>query len=166
LNDAIVERLIASGHENASWSLVILAALDSDHALATLLEGTANPPVSFPQPTAGTAAKASAQEPPGVYVSSVTVAGFRGIGPSTTLPLKHGPGLTLVVGRNGSGKSSFAEALECLFTGTSFRWDGRPASWKSGWKNLHHTKGVSLQAGLIVEGKVPSRCCASGAATR
>lgn len=154
LTDTIVERLIASGHENASWALVILAALDSDQALATLLDGTSAAPVSFPQPSAAQA-KAPAQEPPGVYVSSVTVAGFRGIGSSTTLPLKHGPGLTLVVGRNGSGKSSFAEALECLFTGTSFRWDGRSASWKSGWKNLHHTKGVALQAGLIVEGKGP-----------
>ena len=33
------------------------------------------------------------------------------------LELVPGPGLTLVIGRNGSGKSSFAEAMEVLFTG-------------------------------------------------
>ncbi len=64
-------------------------------------------------------------EPPGVYLGAITVAGFRGIGPATTLPLQPGPGLTLVVGRNGSGKSSFAEAAEVLLTGTSLRWEGR-----------------------------------------
>jgi DNA repair exonuclease SbcCD ATPase subunit len=39
--------------------------------------------------------------------------------PATTLEVERGPGLTLVVGRNGSGKSSFAEALELLLTGDS-----------------------------------------------
>jgi chromosome segregation ATPase len=31
------------------------------------------------------------------------------------------PGLTLVVGRNGSGKSSFAEGLECGFAASTMR---------------------------------------------
>jgi hypothetical protein len=35
--------------------------------------------------------------------------GLRGIGPRQTLELVPGPGLTVVAGRNGSGKSSFAE---------------------------------------------------------
>jgi len=42
-----------------------------------------------------------------VWLRGITVRGFRGIGPAVTLPLEPGPGLTLVVGRNGSGKSSF-----------------------------------------------------------
>ena len=45
----------------------------------------------------------------GAYLTSLTVEGFRGIGPRQTLTLTPGPGLTIVVGRNGSGKSSFAE---------------------------------------------------------
>lgn len=64
-------------------------------------------------------------EPPGIYVSSISVEGFRGIGPSATLPLQPGPGLTLVVGRNGSGKSSFAEGLELLLTGHNLHWEGK-----------------------------------------
>ena len=46
-----------------------------------------------------------ASEPAGAYLGSVTVEGFRGIGPATRLEIQAGPGLTLVVGRNGSGKS-------------------------------------------------------------
>ena len=46
------------------------------------------------------------------YLESVAVTGFRGIGPTCKLRLHPGPGLTLVVGRNGSGKSSIAEAAE------------------------------------------------------
>ena len=55
-----------------------------------------------------------------------------------TLELRPGSGLTLVVGRNGSGKSSFAEALEVLLTGDSLRWKERAAVWREGWRNLHH----------------------------
>ena len=62
-----------------------------------------------------------------VTLVSITVEGFRGIGPRKTLELKPGPGLTLVVGRNGSGKSSFAEGLEILLTGSNWRWAKRGA---------------------------------------
>src|SRR5262245_49381228 len=41
-------------------------------------------------------------EPVRAFVESITVEGFRGIGPKTSLSLTAGPGLTLVVGRNGS----------------------------------------------------------------
>ena len=62
---------------------------------------------------------------PGAYLESITVEGFRGIGAKRTLELAPGPGLTLVIGRNGSGKSSFAEAAEILLTGTNSRWANR-----------------------------------------
>src|SRR5439155_612657 len=53
-------------------------------------------------------------EPAGAYLSAVTVEGFRGIGPEARLDVPPGPGLILVVGRNGSGKSSLAEGLDVL----------------------------------------------------
>jgi chromosome segregation ATPase len=59
------------------------------------------------------------------FLRRITAQGFRGIGPKATLDLTPGPGLTLVVGRNGSGKSSFAEGLELLLTGDTYRWSQR-----------------------------------------
>lgn len=71
------------------------------------------------------------------YLRSISVQGFRGVGPEASLHLPPGPGLTLVVGRNGSGKSSFAEAVEVALTGDSYRWQGRSKAWREGWRNLH-----------------------------
>lgn len=73
-----------------------------------------------------------------VQLRSITAAGWRGIGPRTTLELPPGPGLVVVAGPNGSGKSSFAEAAETALTGRNSRWDGRRATdWQNGWRNLH-----------------------------
>ncbi|WP_406259487.1 AAA family ATPase [Streptomyces chartreusis] len=73
-----------------------------------------------------------------VQLRSITAAGWRGIGPRTTLELPPGPGLVVVAGPNGSGKSSFAEAAETTLTGHNSRWDGRRATdWQKGWRNLH-----------------------------
>jgi len=153
LQDSVCDRLIADDYANKAWALVLLAALEGDAALAAYLDGTSTIQPPAPSPLEAPDPATSASEPPGVFVGSVSVAGFRGIGPAATLTFKPGPGLTLVVGRNGSGKSSFAEALECLFTGTSYRWDGRPAPWKTGWKNLHESGKASLEAELVVEGR-------------
>ncbi|MEU6563628.1 AAA family ATPase [Nocardia nova] len=73
----------------------------------------------------------------GLFLRAVHVRGFRGIGPEAVLPIAPGPGLTLVVGRNGSGKSSFAEAVEVALTGVNRRWEGRSAVWRAGWRNMH-----------------------------
>ena len=89
----------------------------------------------------------------GVYLSSVTVGGFRGIGPPVGLEVTPGPGLTLVAGRNGSGKSSFAEGLELLLTGANSRWLGRTKVWTEGWRNLHAGDAPALEARLQVEGE-------------
>jgi hypothetical protein len=51
-----------------------------------------------------------------------------------------------VVGRNGSGKSSFAEGAEVLLTGTSLRWEGRTKAWMLGWR----TDTAAVSAELVV----------------
>ena len=61
--------------------------------------------------------------------------------------------MTLVIGRNGSGKSSFAEALEVLLTGTSVRWSDKGSRfWKEGWRNLHDGVEPLVRARLVAEG--------------
>lgn len=79
------------------------------------------------------------------------VEGFRGIGAPARLELDAAPGLTVVAGRNGSGKSSLAEGLEVLLTGTSRRWTDKAADFQSGWRNLHHPR-ARVAAGFVVEG--------------
>ena len=84
--------------------------------------------------------------------TAVTVSGFRGIGPAATLEVAPRPGLTLVVGRNGSGKSSFAEALEVLLTGNLRRWEKLSAVWRQGWRSVHHPDHARITAEFLVEG--------------
>ena len=88
------------------------------------------------------------------YVESISVEGFRGIGPKATLSFRPGPGLTLIVGRNGSGKSSFSEALELLLTGDNQRWSSkRTRIWKEGWRNLHHSGTTHIEARVWIDGR-------------
>ena len=89
---------------------------------------------------------------PPVWLRSVTVEGFRGIGAPATLTLEPAPGLTVVVGRNGSGKSSFAEGLELLMTGRLKRWEKRPKAWTETWQCLHHEGPTRIAAELVLEG--------------
>ncbi|HEX7094707.1 MAG TPA: AAA family ATPase, partial [Acidimicrobiales bacterium] len=91
-------------------------------------------------------------DPPGAYLKSLTVEGFRGIGPAATLTFTPGPGLHVVVGRNGSGKSSFAEAFELLLTGSSRRLEARAAAWREGWRNVHHPSPCWIEARVHVDG--------------
>src|SRR3954453_10431316 len=91
-------------------------------------------------------------KPQPVWLKSMTVEGFRGIGAPATLSLEPGPGLTVVVGRNGSGKSSFAEGLELLMTGSNSRWVNRTKVWTEGWQNLHFEEETRLAAQFHVEG--------------
>ena len=143
-----IEALDGSGLDPATESLV-LAALMGDDELASFLDGV------VPTVPAGGSRTAGAPLPPRTYLSSIAVRGFRGIGGHATLKLPAGPGLTLVVGRNGSGKSSFAEALEYLITGTSKRWEHkRVAEWRTGWRNLHlpDTESVKIAADFQLDG--------------
>ncbi|GGK66957.1 ATP-binding protein [Nocardia camponoti] len=87
----------------------------------------------------------------GMFLSSISVRGFRGIGPRTTLRLQPSLGLTLVVGRNGCGKSSFAEAAELALTGDNKRWAGKSKIWTDGWRNLHEGDAPEIEVGLQTE---------------
>ncbi|GAA2470985.1 ATP-binding protein [Streptomyces thermolineatus] len=88
-----------------------------------------------------------------IYLDSVAVTGFRGIGRRSKLDLGPRPGVTLVVGRNGCGKSSFAEAVETAFTGTNGRRQGQGAARDSNWRNLHHGAEPKIEVKLAVEGE-------------
>ncbi|MGC5012314.1 AAA family ATPase [Streptosporangium sp. DT93] len=71
----------------------------------------------------GEPSPAGSASPAGIYLQSITVAGFRGIGRPARLRLTRGNGLIVVTGRDGSGKSSFAEAVELALTGQNSRWN-------------------------------------------
>jgi predicted ATPase len=125
---------------------LVLAAYESDLSLDTVLAG-------------GEVAQAKHDAPdvPGekadVWLEAVKVTGFRGIGPEATLVLQPTAGLTLVIGRNGSGKSSFAEAAELALTEDSMRWAQRPVVFREGWRNLHHDGGSEIALKLRVGGQ-------------
>ena len=99
----------------------------------------------------GAAAAATGQKR--AYLKAITVEGFRGIGPKITLTLQPGPGLTVVTGRNGSGKSSFAEAAELALTGENKRWSDQTAVWREGWRNLHHPDTTAIAVQLTEDGE-------------
>ena len=144
LLDIIRARLDEEKKLGEQARVMITAACQSDEALAAALAGEAIPPEirSRPQTVDG-------RHP--ALLQSIRIEGFRGVGPAATLEISPGPGLTLVVGRNGSGKSSFAEALELLLTGENSRWSTRSAIWKEGWRNLHHVE-ARIDAEFVLEG--------------
>ena len=129
--------------------LMVLAALEGDAALDRALSGDSGDPEALSAADTDTG-----HVPPNrAYLGTISVQGFRGIGAACDLTITPGPSLTLVVGRNGSGKSSFAEGLELLLTGQNRRWEDRSAVWKDGWRNLHWTGPVAIAATLAVEGR-------------
>ncbi|WP_405713002.1 AAA family ATPase [Streptomyces xanthophaeus] len=88
-----------------------------------------------------------------MFLESISVSGFRGIGRQARLPLTAKPGVTLVVGRNGSGKSSFAEAAETAFTGRTARLDKqRGEVWRRHWRNLHDGAEPKAEIRLAIAG--------------
>ena len=89
------------------------------------------------------------------FLSNIKVSGFRGIGSTAKLDLHPAPGLTVVSGRNGSGKSSFAEALELALTGTSYRWRERQSLWSESWRNLHKPSPCAVRVEFTREGTGP-----------
>lgn len=143
LVEIIFGRLAAEEVPSGTADLV-LAAMSSSEDLADVLAGKA---VSLAGVQSTTE---DAREH--IYLSSVKVAGFRGIGPERTLKLAPRPGLTIVVGRNGSGKSSFAESAELSLTGNSVRWADRNSVWRTGWRNLHVNEPCAITTELRIDG--------------
>lgn len=125
---------------------LVAAALHSDEELAEQL-GTGAPapqrPPSDPPPP---------PPPLRAFLRSITVAGFRGIGASTTLNVNPYRGITVISGRNGCGKSSFAEALEYALTGNSYRWAKKNGQqWEASWRNLHAGEPASIEVEFAME---------------
>ena len=129
---------------------LLLAAFEGDESLSAQLGGQAQPRSKAPDVTAP-------PTPAGAYLQSLTVSGFRGIGAAATLKVMPRPGLTLVVGRNGSGKSSFAEAIEVLLTENLRRWDKLSAVWKQGWRSMHCPDQARITAEFFIEGAGPAK---------
>ncbi|MET8827680.1 AAA family ATPase [Streptomyces sp. NPDC004610] len=62
--------------------------------------------------------------------------------------------MNLVVGRNGSGKSSIAEGIETAFTGINTWWHGLHASRSSNWRNLHQGGKSEIEVRHAIEGDI------------
>lgn len=124
---------------------LVAAALQGDDALADQLgEGapTLNGPGGRPD---------DSPAPLRAFLRSITVSGFRGIGPCATLELNPYHGITVISGRNGCGKSSFAEALEYALTGDSYRFANRARHWRDSWRNLHAGEPAAIKIDFAME---------------
>lgn len=130
--------------------LIVLAALEGEVELDSYLD-TGESTVR----QEATIDSVAAPDTGGTFLSSITVEGFRGIGTATSLSLLPRPGLTIVAGRNGSGKSSISEALELVLTGDTYRWKKRVSQWKEQWRNLHHDRArIAVQVVEELRGPV------------
>lgn len=144
--EALLKALARSGlpPQARAW---VTAALRGDEALTALRDGE-----QIPEPVV----EGRWQYPSGParrsYLTGIRVQGFRGIGRPAELAFPTGPGLTVIVGRNGSGKSSFAEAAEAALTGRNPRWDAMPTGWRDGWRNLHFDERTEAAVDIHVAG--------------
>lgn len=141
--DEILDKLADHRLGEIATSLALGALLGDEELQAALAGEASDRPARDDVPSGA---------PVGAYLSSLSVRGFRGIGPEARIDLTPGPGLTIVVGRNGSGKSSFSEALEVLLTGESYRWKKRAKVWKDGWRNLHADEPPRVLARFAADG--------------
>lgn len=150
LYEHLFRRVVADDKLSARAGEFVLAAFEGEEPLRSAVGG------GSPNATGTAADPPPRRTAPEVYLSSIRVQAFRGIGPATTLALRPGPGLTVVTGRNGSGKSSFAEATELALTGVTTRWSGKDnnaALWRQGWRNLHATGPTEIEVDLAVAGE-------------
>ena len=135
LGEIVRDRLASSNLVDAQRALVEGALVDG--AVKSLAVGN------------GVASKMHTE----VFLTGLTVEGFRGIGPKVSVALRPGAGLTVITGRNGSGKSSLAESMELLLTGDNARWsDGKNTDLRKSWKNLHYQGDTKIEMELSAMG--------------
>jgi predicted ATPase len=144
LLDLVFNRLADDRVADEVATLVLAAYTGLDALRAALAGGS----VDLPKP-----ADLAGARPDPIYLDTITVSGFRGVGPTASLRLAPHAGLTLVVGRNGSGKSSFAEAVELALTGDSARWAERNSLFREGWRNLHQGRPSTIDVVLRTDGR-------------
>lgn len=134
------QRIESDSELDPEVGLLVLAALEGGETLSDYLE----------QGDAAAVADLVTEEPveaAGAFLKSIRVEGFRGIGAPVQVGLRAAPGLTIIAGRNGCGKSSIAEALEVALTGSTYRWKNKAVQWRQQWRNLHQP----TKAGIVVE---------------
>lgn len=149
LRNTVLARADADEELSEAARLVVLAALGTPEDLAEVLgERAASPDLV----ASLTAVDGDEGVPVGAFLRSITVQGFRGVGPAVTLPFDPAPGLTVVAGRNGSGKSTLAEGLELALTGRNSRWSDRAAVWSQSWRNLHAGAPAQIRVDLAEQG--------------
>lgn len=142
--DQLLARLDEADLAEEVSDLVLAAALGQEDLDAA---------VGGDRPARPTVPAVEADEPDRVYLDRIAVTGFRGVAETATLALDPGPGVTLVVGRNGSGKSTFAEAAEVALSGRSSRWDDKASTmWRAGWANAHRSGPRSVRVDLRRDG--------------
>jgi len=125
---------------------LVAAAMQGDEEFADHLGGDA------PAPQRPKIETIDNPPPLRAFLRSITVSGFRGIGGRATLEVNPYCGITVISGRNGSGKSSFAEALEFALTGTSYRWEAKKGQhWQASWRNLHAGEPASIKVDFAME---------------
>ncbi len=149
LKNYVLHRADQDAHLSDDARLVVLAAFGDPDDLAQVLGGE---DTSAQLVEALTTPDDTTVEPVGAYLQSITVQGFRGIGPKASLPLRPGPGLIVVAGRNGSGKSTLAEAVELALTGTNSRWADKAVVWSQNWRNLHAGEPAQIRIAIAEEG--------------
>ncbi|NDL60415.1 AAA family ATPase [Phytoactinopolyspora mesophila] len=142
LVDTVMEAAADAPDLDEDARLLLLSVFTNDDEMQAELTGTA------PEPKTK-AVSASTAAPVGAFLKSVTVTGFRGVGVQARLDLHPAPGVTVVAGRNGSGKSTFSEAVEVALTRTSYRWSNKKnAAWRAGWRNLHQADSCGIKVEL------------------
>lgn len=150
LRDVITEWVEAREDLPDEVRLVVLGALESDEALLAALNTGGDDRLGDTPPPPADLAEI---QPVGAFLKTITVHGFRGIGREARLAVRPGPGLTIVTGRNGSGKSSFSDALEVALTGNTYRWRNKKSkAWSEHWRNVHENGRCRIRVELAEEG--------------
>lgn len=84
-----------------------------------------------------------------MYLRSIRAEGFRGIGRSSEIKFEAAPGLTVIYGANGSGKSSFVEAVEIALYGNTARPSNQASAWTAAIRNAHRPDRLAIDITVV-----------------